>query len=276
VKTGENFRAMVCLLLIFGLMPPPINAQSTGKVNADPGKNELLNDSVKPLNRPEVLTSGFFDIINNGQLNAAARLIRIYVGENGKFQVPLSIYSGVSSNNFQQSPSTKSNDQLFNNFINPLTGLTNVSTEGIAYFNPAYNGITRYGFIYQVGERILTGYKAGATNNPSTGKAINFLNSYCTLGFYFQTGAWERNNATNMGIFWMATRYIGTYTNARQLRVIIPTITTNGFYHGLSIGWGIEINRVINIKVLYYKYSKAPEIEYGLPIYQFSFNYYVK
>jgi hypothetical protein len=272
VKLCETICAIVCSLFIILFFQTEVIAQTNSKTTAQSSST----DSAKNLYKPEILTSGFFDIINNGQLNASARLIRIYVGEKGKFQVPLSIYSGVSSNNFQPAAASKYNDQLFNNFINPLTGLTNVSTEGIAYFNPNYKGITKYGFIYQAGERILTGYKTGSSANPSTGKAINFLNSFCTIGFYFQTGAWDRSNANNMGIFWLAPRYIGTYTDARQLRLIIPSLKTNGFYHGFSLGWGIEINRVINIKVLYYKYSKAPEIEYNLPIYLFSFNYYMK
>ena len=53
----------------------------------------------------------------------------------------------------------------------------------------------------------------------------------------------------------------------------MPTIETTGLYTGYSAGFGIEIDKVVNIKAIYYKYFKAPEIEYGLPIYQFSFNY---
>src|SRR5688572_18589531 len=51
--------------------------------------------------KPEIFTSGFIDIINNGQVNASARFVRLNVGEPGKFSVPLSFYSGVSTNNFQ-------------------------------------------------------------------------------------------------------------------------------------------------------------------------------
>jgi hypothetical protein len=38
--------------------------------------------------KPEILTSGFIDIINNGQVNASARFIRLMVGELGKFALP--------------------------------------------------------------------------------------------------------------------------------------------------------------------------------------------
>ena len=228
--------------------------------------------------KPEILTSGFFDIVNNGQVNASARFIRLLIGEPGKFAIPLSIYSGVSSNNFanQQSQTiNRSNDQLVTNFINPLSGLANLSVDGVLFFNKKEK-LTRSGIIYHFGERILTGQKTGAISNPSTGKPVNFLNSFAVSGLYFQTGAWERSNSKNVGIFWLAVRYIGCYTNPSQLKEFLPAIETNGFYHGYSLGWGVEINRLVNIKVLYYKYKKKPEIDYSLPIYQFSFNYSMK
>ena len=108
------------------------------------------------------------------------------------------------------------------------------------------------------------------------GKPVNFFNSFGTLGIYFQTGAWERNNSNNMGLFWMSLRYIACYSTPQQLTDFLPGITTNGIYTGYSMGFGIEINNLVNIKVLYYQYLKKPEIDYYLPIYQFSFNYSIK
>ena len=225
--------------------------------------------------RPEILTSGFIDILNNGQVNASARFIRLYLGEPGKFAIPLSIYSGVSSNNFQSSQSglSRNNEQLMTNFINPLSGLANLSIDGVIFFKRKTLKYTRTGILYHFGERILTGQKVGLITDPSTGQPVNFLNSFGAAGFYFQTGAWERNNSKNVGIFWMALRYITCYTNPSQLKEFLPAIETNGKYYGYSIGWGVEINSLVNIKVLYYKYAKKPEIDYSLPIYQFSFNY---
>jgi hypothetical protein len=241
-------------------------------------------DSVKvtpnqlPSYKPEIFTSGFIDIINSGQVNASARFIRLYIGEPGKFSVPLSLYSGVSSNNFQntQSYSQRSNDALVTNFINPLSGLANISVDGVIFFNKKPKKVTRTGILYHTGERILTGIRTGPVTDPATGKPINFLNSFGSLGLYFQTGAWERSNAKNVGVFWFASRYIGCYTNPNQLQDILPGIKTNGLYHGYSLAWGVEINNLVNIKVVYYKYIKKPEINYYLPIYQFSFNYTLK
>jgi len=226
--------------------------------------------------KPEILTSGFIDIINNGQVNASARFIRLYIGEPGKFAIPLSIYSGVSSNNFQnqQMPGgQRNNEQLVVNFINPLSGLANISIDGIVFFKNRTTKVTRAGFLYHTGIRALTGYRTGPVTSTSTGSPVNFLNSFGTAGLYFQTGAWEKNNAKNIGECWLACRYIICKSGTGRLKEVLPGIHTNGLYHGWSLAGGVEINNLVNIKLVYYKYVKQPEIDYLLPIYQFSFNY---
>ncbi len=262
------------LPILFWLWHALANAQAK-EVSSFPFNDTIKNVPVKtaPL-KPEILSSGFIDIVNNGQVNASARFIRLFIGEPGKFAIPLSIYSGVSSNNFQNQQNVggqRSNEQLANSFINPLSGLANISIEGVIFFNKIKT--TRGGLLYHGGIRILTGYKTGLVTDPATGRPINFLNSYATSGLYFQTGAWEKNNAKNMGIFWLAGRYIFCKTGEKQLKEILPGVETNGIYHGWSLAWGVEINNLVNIKVVYYKYVKRPEIDYELPIYQFSFNY---
>jgi len=205
--------------------------------------------------------------------------LRLYIGEPGKFAIPISLYSGVSANNFQGSQSSilqRTNEALVVNLINPLTGFANISIDGVVFFKRKTEKVTKFGVLYHIGERILTGKKIGLASDPATGKPINFLNTFSTLGLYFQTGAWERNNAKNIGIFWFTYRLIGCYTNPSQLMEIMPNIYTNGLYIGYSLAWGVEINNFVNIKAIYYKYLKKPEIDYSLPIYQFSFNYTLK
>lgn len=245
-------------------------------IKASNYQDTLITSNRTKAYKPEILSSGFIDLVSNGQVNASARFIRLYIGEPGRFAIPLSIYSGVSSNNFQnpQMPGGQlSNDHLVVNFINPLSGLANISVDGILFFRSKPVKLTRSGFVYQTGIKILTGYKSGPVTDPATGKPINFLNNFGTAGFYFQTGAWEKQNAKNVGIFWFASRYIACKSGREQLTEILPAIETNGFYHGWSLAWGVEINNLVNLKVLYYKYVKKPEIGYSFPIYQFSFNY---
>jgi hypothetical protein len=226
--------------------------------------------------KPEILSSGFIDIVSNGQLNASARFTRLFIGEPGKFAIPLSVYSGVSSNSFQnpQMPGgIRSNDQLVPNFINPMSGLVNVSVEGLVLFSKRWARISKWGWSYHFGSRVLTGYETTQVPTSSAGRPVNFINSYGTSGIYLQTGAWERNNARELGVFWFNGRYILCKSGKRQLRMIIPGLAGNGLYHGWSLAWGVEINNLVNIKVIYYKYVKAPEIDYSIPVYQFSFNY---
>ncbi len=227
--------------------------------------------------KPEIFTSGFIDIVNNGQLNASARFVRLLIGEPGKFALPLSLFSGVSANAFQgpSNNSVATNEQLINNYLNPLCGIVNLSVDGVLYRKPPIK-VTRVGMLYHFGERLLTGYKAGAMGDPQLGKAVNFLNSFASLGIYFQTAAWERANEKNVGAFWIIGRYHFCYTNPVQIKNFLPDIVTNGFYTGYSMGFGIEISNLLNFKTVYYKYIKKPEIAYTLPIYQFSFNYSIK
>lgn len=250
------------------------------KINAQQNfKSSAADSSQNKTNKPEVFSSGFIDVMNNGQVNASARFIRLFIGEPGKFSIPISFYGGVSNNTFQNQTGTtagqltKSNDHLVNQYINPLSGLVNVSIEGIAFPRKLVNNLTKVGYIYQIGERVLNGVRTGDIRDPRTGKPTNFLNSFATAGLYFQTGAWEKTNTKNVGIFWLILRYHYCKTNPKQIKEFLPTIKTNGIYHGFSTGFGIQINNVVDIKAIYYKYQKAPEIDYGLPIYQFTFNY---
>jgi len=242
------------------------------------GQDKSAKDTAKPY-KPEIFTSGFIDIMNNGQVNASARFIRLFIGEPGRFAVPLSLYGGVSNNNFQNQNTAsglqRSNDHLVNQYINPLSGLINISLDGVFFFKKTTKA-TKTGFLYHTGERVLTGYKAGIPGDPQTGKPINFLNSFGSMGLYFQTGAWERNDTKNVGVFWLALRYIGCFSNPAQVKEFLPGISSNGIYHGYSAGFGVEINNLVNLKAIYYKYLKRPEIDYSLPVYQFSFNYVLK
>lgn len=250
----------------------------TSQTSVQPLTSQVQQNKAAQI-KPEIFTSGFIDIMNSGQVNASARFIRLNVGEPGKFSIPLSFYSGVSSNNFQNtqfSSNQRSNDVLVTNFINPLSGLANISIDGVVLFNKKSKKVTKTGMLYHGGERILTGIRTGLVTDPRTGKPVNFLNSFGSLGFYFQTGAWDRNNEKNVGVSWFAFRIIGCYTNPQQLREFLPDIKTNGIYDGYSIAWGVEISNLVNLKAVYYKYFKKPEIDYYLPIYQFSFNYTLK
>lgn len=233
--------------------------------------------SVLSNKKADLLSSGFIDLMNNGQLGASARLIRLMIGEPGKLSLPISMYSGVSSNSLSSSSynSQRSNEHLINQFITPLSGLLNFSVDGIKFFSKTKQ-ITKIGLAYQLGDRMLTGVRVGSVLDPLTGRPYNFLNSYGVGGIYLQTGAWEKNNSNNLGNCWLSLRFHYCYTRPSELRIFLPDLKTNGLYTGYSFSFGIDVTSIVNMKMIYYKYIKAPEISYSAPIYQFSFTYSVK
>jgi hypothetical protein len=190
-------KMLLYMILFLGLTVKYLAQQ---QLNTDSTKKQFM--------KPEIFTSGFIDIVNNGQINASARFIRLFIGEPGVIAIPLSLYSGVSNNNFQTQNIgvvNNSNSHLVNQFINPLNGMVNLSIDGIAFLRKQTK-LSNIGIIYHIGERVLTGYKVGTIDEVQTGKPHSFLNSYGTLGWYMQTGAWERTNTKDMGIFWLAAR----------------------------------------------------------------------
>ena len=235
----------------------------------------VSSDSLQTAHKPGVFTNGFIDVMNSGQVNASARFLKIYLGEPGKISIPLSIYSGVSANNFRTqgvSFGQSTNDHLYAAFINPLSGIMNISADGIVFLKLG-NQFSRVGFPFHFGERVLTGFRMGTVAGPQTARPVNFLNTFATTGLYFQTGAWEKNTARNIGLCWLVLTVHGCYTHPNMLRSFLPVLESNGIYTGYSVGFGVHINNLLNLRIVYYKYTKPPEIEYSLPVYQFTFNY---
>ncbi len=154
--------------------------------------------------------------------------------------------------------------------------MLNISINDIIFISRPSKKITNTGVLFHLGAKILTGFKSGQPTDPLSGKPINFLNTFAASGIYFQTGAWETVKTGEPGIFWLALRYLASYTERKEIQKFLPDIQTSGVYYGWSVGGGIEINSVVNLKLIYYKYEKAPEIDYSLPIYHFSFNYTLK
>ena len=132
--------------------------------------------SSKTIYKPEILTSGFIDVISNGQVNASARFIRLYIGEPDRFAIPLSIYSGVSSNNFQGQQNTfvsRANEQLVINFINPLSGLANLSIDGVIFLKEVRKNLPgRYPLSFWGKDTHRT---KGGTNNRSINRQTSKL-----------------------------------------------------------------------------------------------------
>lgn len=103
-------------------------------------------------------------------------------------------------------------------------------------------------------------------------KSFSFFSTYANTGLLFQTGAWEKDKEKNMGVFWLLFRYhLVQISNSFQKLTGYPP--DEDFFHGYSIGCGIEINNVLNIKSYYYRYINPGTPIFEIPIFQLTFNY---
>ena len=254
------------------LLHPVSFAQEKNNTAQQLSNTSTHNINTNSFTKPDFFSSGFIDIINNGQVNAAARLIRLYIGEPGKLAVPVSVYSGVSANSFQSPFTQESGREVLNALINPMSGLVNISMEDIILLKKSSLSVTRCGFLYHTGLRVLTGYKKAGQFDPFS-TPFHFLNGFAASGLYFQTGAWERNHPKETGLTWLVFRYLLSKTNIAVVNDPGQSGNEVRFYSGLSVGWGISITNLLGIKVVYYRYLKAIVPDALSAIYQFSFNY---
>jgi hypothetical protein len=217
--------------------------------------------------KPEILTGGFIDIIQNGQMNASARLFRLFIGEPGKFQIPVSLYTGVSANNLSYN---RQNDEFILNLISPGSGIFNLSFDGNNTILGKKQKFTSLQIQYQAGFRFLSFFNKNIQRNT------NFFNSINTLGLTFITGAWERNKPGNMGIFWLNIRGLFSGNPEMALNEILGQ-PVSGKLFGYSAGFGLEISQALNVKIFYFRFLNNRDIAAFTPSFlQLTFNYSIK
>ncbi len=160
-------------------------------------------------------------------------------------------------------------EQMVLGLINPMSGMFNISIDNTITLGKKKNNISGISIVYQAGEKLISGQQV-ITQRP-----FSFFSTYANTGLLLQTGAWEKNKEKNMGIFWLLFRYhvIQTSNSFQTLSGYPPD---HNFFKGFSIGAGIEINNVLNIKSYYYRYLNAGAEIFDIPIYQLTFNYSMK
>jgi hypothetical protein len=264
--------ALPCYCQTDSIIKPVVTTVSdTPKLIVQPVNKPAPNNLPAQPKKPELFNSGFIDFQNSGQMNASARVFKIYIGEPKKFMVPLSVYSGVSGNNYNTNAASASGaggQQIVLGLINPMSGVFNFSTDNT--FRIGKNkGLTGISFVYQLGEKMITAQQA------FTYKTFNFFSTYSNSGLLFQTGAWEKDKEKNMGVFWILFRFHAVRTSNTLLK-LSGYPPDNKMFKGYSIGMGIEINNVLNIKSYYYHYIHPGADIFDIPIFQLTFNYSMK
>ena len=198
---------------------------------------------------PEWLSAGMMEWGQGGQLQASARVVRLMVGEPGRWQLPVSVYSGVTQPGAggPMGASARSNETITWQLYSPWSGMMNIGFEGQRLW--ADWGLhSALRFVFQFGERVLTGYRIGGFNDPLAGKQQMLWNHYAVIGCVVHTGAWERSNPKNLGRGWLMVRGHLSYSSPDQLRGLFSLSQFRGLYGGASLGVGIEVSRVVHLR----------------------------
>jgi len=199
----------------------------------------------------QVLKNGFVDFVSDGNIQASARLLRINIGERDKFYLPLFIYTGASGKTFGQD---KLNQTTVSNLLNPIGGALNVSFNGL---KDLINGseITKLKFAYQFGGRLVNGSDSITKDN------MNFFNGFANVGFFFQTGAWTPDDPTNMGVFYLQAKFTSSFSSKSNLEQVFgKSVLDKSYFIGYSVDAGIEIDKIISLKLGLYQYINNANI----------------
>ncbi len=217
--------------------------------------------------RPEILSGGFIDIVQNGQMNTSARLFRLFIGEPGKFQLPIAVYSGVSANHFSDNLGSEG---ILLALINPGNGVFNMTMDGNVNLVGNKQKLTGLQMQYQMGLRALSVFNESRFTN------YTFFNTVSGIGLTFLTGAWERNKTNNVGTFWLNLRALYSKSDLSILKQFF-NVPLSADLFGYSVGLGIEISQALNVKVFYFHYLVNESVPaFTQPFVQLTFNYSVR
>jgi hypothetical protein len=139
--------------------------------------NSYVNPEIVKQKKPEILTNGFVDVMNNGQMNASARLFKLYLGEPEKFVVPISLYIGVTGNNLTSA--IRSNESLLLNIVNPLSGVMNISVDATHFLLKKGEALNKCWFTLSIWGTTIKLYRYSIFSNR------HFYEWLCECRFYF-------------------------------------------------------------------------------------------
>lgn len=231
-----NHLSLAPSVVLFLLLTPAGATAQLMEVNAiEPGL-ESGGDGAGP----EWLSQGLFDVVASGQIQTAASIVKIHIGEPGVFHIPLYLMTGTTSSPLG---TDSGNEATVWDLISQTGGLLAVAANGSRLLTSSTSGITNLKVGFSASGKLISG------QNQMTGDRDFFGGGYLDAGLIFQTGAWEGDGGYEEGgVFWMQARYsYGLASQTTLDELFGPTVAERP--HGVRLDGGIYIKDRVNIKV---------------------------
>jgi hypothetical protein len=180
---------------------------------------------------------GFLDLLSDGQAHASAQLVRLCIGEPGRFTVPLYFVAGTSGG-AAGSPSAQ--EATAADLLNPIGGNVSVSFTGGGDL-ARWGDYTTVGFAYHAGGRYLHA-------RDTTDSGVPLYVGSAHVGIRAQTGAWDLASPATAGIAWLQVTLAATAASQEGLRRVFGP-AAGSTTASLSVDLGVDIAGRVNAKV---------------------------
>jgi hypothetical protein len=219
--------------ILYTLLPLLAHTQAKDSIAPKTGKPGGL----------EMLNAGTLDITQTLQMTAATRLLKVCIGEPGKWNIPVSLYTSVSANNM----GTATRPEVFTaHLVNPFSGMLGLGLNDWVQVAGKPQNSTAIKFRYQGMIRYLP--IPGEQQKKNGG----VFSSIVMPGIVFTTGAWEAGKENNNGVFWLEISGYWVYAPPQTLRQLYTEqVTQNMFFYAVCSG--ISITRVLYCKLQWHR-----------------------
>jgi hypothetical protein len=190
----------------------------------------------------QVAERTMLNFFNSGQLQAAAQVLRICVGEKGLFTVPLYLFSGAEAASLGDAEPT---EKAVGSLLVPTSGVFNFQLTNANSFWTR-GDYTTMSLAYQAGIRMN---RLPTLADPSITESV--VSGDVDLGLRFQTGAWDLDDQDGQaGVLWVQAKLGMHFVSDQHLSQVLDPAAKDPF--SFSLESGIEIADRVNIKAAWY------------------------
>lgn len=189
------------------------------------------------------LERGFLDVLTSGAAQASVQVVRLCIGEPGRFRLPLYFLAGSPGN---VGGTNSTNAATFASLLNPIGGFLNGSVSDSYELWPRNKAYQYTSF--QVSYQASAKYVNGEDTTHST--AVPAMIGYADFGFRYQTGAVDLDDPNNAGIAWIQAKIGANVAGSTQFKRMFGSETAQ-VIGTVNVDAGITIDKRLNLKLSY-------------------------